>query len=191
MKGEGRKGVPRLRIAGGSRSADANSRPKTFTMYNSSGWRRLPTCDTTRALVTMTQCLRLSEGVYRYACTTTTRACIWDTVTRYVQRGRPIVSRVRTNSRIGARCLQITGNSISEFPSKCFDRVVCEEEKSLSSSRLEITLRYIFRSIDEKKVCHRSALISRPISRLPSGNGVFVNLSTAQDRPFHRTNRGL
>lgn len=34
MKGEGRKGV--LRIAGGSRSADANSRPKTFTMYNSS-----------------------------------------------------------------------------------------------------------------------------------------------------------
>lgn len=65
-EGEGRKGVPRLRIAGGSRSADANSRPKTFTMYNSSRWRRLPTCDTTRALVTMTQCLRLSEGVYRY-----------------------------------------------------------------------------------------------------------------------------
>lgn len=36
-----KKGVrmpPRLRIAGGSRSDDANSRPKTFAMYNSSRW---------------------------------------------------------------------------------------------------------------------------------------------------------
>lgn len=35
--GEGsRVPPPRLRIAGGSRSGDANSRPKTFAMYNSS-----------------------------------------------------------------------------------------------------------------------------------------------------------
>lgn len=98
---------------------------------------------------------------------------------------------VRTSDRIARTYKFVERNARREtrFPnaSNLYLQISFSSRPLLSSGNE--TLRYIFRSIDEKKVCHRSTLISRPIPRL--GNGVFVNLSTAQDRPFYRTNREL
>ena len=102
--GEGRKGVPRLRIAGGSRSGDANSSPKTFTMYNSS--RGLVGVCLHAILRVLSWQWHNVCGYWRVCADTLvqsrSRMCVWDTTRESLDKAQPCTYKFRSRDTVGS-----------------------------------------------------------------------------------------